>query len=604
MNKKNIGNYIDEIRKNKFFYDAVTLCVILMWFLMMEIAHGSYVYNRMKWNMFILNMFVYISVFFVLYITIKKRWIACLVGSVFFMIFSIINYYVIDYHGTPITYQEIYNIRTALNVVGAYTFSITKRIILIFMIGVIEGIGIWYIRKSKIAEFYTEKRKKESVIQGILLLGIIVSFFLVFIRENEYKEKMTVSWNWNEQYNTCGALPCFIESIVQGMEKVHKPEGYSLEKIEEIKAETTVYTEKEETYPDIILILNETFYDLNQVTDIETDEEYLYNIKELENKITGYAICPGMGGGTNSTEYELLTSNSLQLLGNITPFAKLNMSDANSIVSYLKSIGYNTLGAHPAVGTNYMRNVGYAGLGFDEIYFKENFSKLENYYNRQFPTDQSVYNNVIEWYEQMPNVPKFIYVLTIQNHGEWESNDEKYDLVHVKNNYGSLTACVNEYLTCISMSDTALNSLISYYDTNQKPVVICMVGDHAPYFVKRVADEKYLNSDIELRGRSVPFVIWSNMFNGEQDIGSISMIYLMPLVLQKAGVPLSTYYEYLLNLQQEVPILTSYGKYYDDIGNMYSYEDETTYKEAINDYFILEYNNIYGGKQRVQNIFQ
>ena len=50
----------------------------------------------------------------------------------------------------------------------------------------------------------------------------------------------------------------------------------------------------------------------------------------------------------NSTEYEMLTSNSLILMPSITPFNWLNLYNANSVVSYLKGLGYTTMAAHPS----------------------------------------------------------------------------------------------------------------------------------------------------------------------------------------------------------------------------------------------------------------
>ena len=47
-------------------------------------------------------------------------------------------------------------------------------------------------------------------------------------------------------------------------------------------------------------------------------------------------------------------------------------------------------------------NTGYSGLGFHEIYFVEDFENLENYYERPYPTDASLYGNLVNWYENMP----------------------------------------------------------------------------------------------------------------------------------------------------------------------------------------------------------
>lgn len=112
--------------------------------------------------------------------------------------------------------------------------------------------------------------------------------------------------------------------IISTRNVVNKPEGYSLEKVENINIEENEQQRVNQT-PDVILILNETFYDLKMITDIETDHEYMSGIKSLDNSVHGYAVVPLPGGGTNCSEYEFLTSNSLQLMPGVTPFNVLDL---------------------------------------------------------------------------------------------------------------------------------------------------------------------------------------------------------------------------------------------------------------------------------------
>ena len=103
--------------------------------------------------------------------------------------------------------------------------------------------------------------------------------------------------------------------------------------------------ESAEDYPDIVLILSESFYDFDLVTDLQADTDIMPVTKNLPNSVYGHTISPHVGGGTNSTEYEMLTSNSLILMPSITPFNWLNLYNANSVVSYLKGLGYSTMAA-------------------------------------------------------------------------------------------------------------------------------------------------------------------------------------------------------------------------------------------------------------------
>ena len=103
----------------------------------------------------------------------------------------------------------------------------------------------------------------------------------------------------------------------------------------------------------------------------------------------------------------------------------------------------------------------------------------------------------------------------------------------------------------------------------------------------------------------VPFVIWANYdiqdsakINGK----AISLNYLVPTILKIAKVRLSPYYEYMLNLMDQVPVTTTAALYYDKEGNSYMYENKSKYTEMVNNYFNLEYNNLSDG--RIQRLFE
>ena len=157
--------------------------------------------------------------------------------------------------------------------------------------------------------------------------------------------------------------------------------------------------ESAEDYPDILLILSESFYDFDLVTDLQADTDIMPVTKNLTNAVYGHTISPHVGGGTNSTEYEMLTSNSLILMPSITPFNWLNLYNANSVVSYLKGLGYTTMAAHPYTNSNYRRDSAWLALGFDETHFESDFPTKETYGDRPYQTDSATYRDWEKMYE-------------------------------------------------------------------------------------------------------------------------------------------------------------------------------------------------------------
>lgn len=213
----------------------------------------------------------------------------------------------------------------------------------------------------------------------------------------------------------------------------------------------------------------------------------------------------------------MLTSNSLILMPSITPFNWLNLYNANSVVSYLKGLGYSTMAAHPYTNSNYRRDSAWLAMGFDETHFQDDFTSQEYYGSRPYQTDSATYRDWEKMYEAMPeDKPRFSFLVSIQSHGDYDMNDASLDIVHADTDYGEYDELMNEYLSCIKMTDAAVQELCDYfteqYEKTGRKVIVAMAGDHAPSFVKHVADASFAatNNDLQILERSTPFFIWAN----------------------------------------------------------------------------------------------
>ena len=528
----------------------------------------------------------------------KKIPICFLIVCMIMPVTAIVNYYVIMYRGVPFSISDIANTGTAISVLQGYTFPVTKEIQQIVLIVLCIIIATVFFHKKIKSYIFSWKITAKKMI--ILFFCATAFFYTGYFSDYAIKPKQTLGWSWQESYHQYGYLASTIELFCNSLNPIEMPEQYEETSLNSISSETEITNQN---YPDIILILNESYYDLNLVMDITTDVSYKTCRDSLSNIVEGYVVVPDSGGGTNRSEYELLSSNSLQLASRITPFNVLDLTNANSIVSILRALGYDTSGAHSEPALNYSRGKGYRALGFDRVFFDGDFENLEYYEERWFETDTCLYKNMIQMYNQMePDSPRFFYLLTIQNHGGWDMNAPEFDYVHVKEDFGNYTEQINEFLSCMYLSDLALRDLIAYYETVDRPVIICMVGDHSPIFVNDLVQNDTM--EINMKLHSTPFVIWANYPIEGKNLGYIGMNALVPNLLQIAGVPLSSYYQYILDLQEQVPVLTAYGVYMDQDGAFHRYEEDTEYTEAINRYFNLEYNNIGKYANRIQSLFE
>ncbi len=540
----------------------------------------------------VLNICMIMVLGLIMYLVVNRLWLTMMVSEVIWAVIAMINFFVIQYHGMPFTITELKNFNTALNVLKSYNIEFGKVPVKILLIcGLIVVYSFCERKKEEL-----RKRSIETIALPCVSILICIIYILIgYCAPNPIKPRKTIGWSWEEAYGKYGYITCVIEDLYFKSSAINKPEDYSQENVETVCNRYINGDMERETqnYPDIIFIVNETFYDLHHVAEFETDVDYLKNIKGMDNLISGYAVSPTPYGGTNSSEYELLTSNSLYIMNSgVTPFNAIDLTDAVSIVSYLKSLGYDTLGTHAGPGINYNRIRGYADLGFDIVKFGDKYANLELYHKRWYETDASVYRNLEKWYEEMGDSPRFLYLLTIQNHGNWDFNEPEYDTIHVTQSEFEATDVVNEYLTSISLSNEAFLELTQYFKNVDRSVIICMVGDHCPSFAGEIADADLSSEEKALKLRETPLYIWSNYALTEcDDLGSVGMIYVAPLLLRAANIPLSGYYQYLLELSEQVPIITSYGKYFDTDYNCFSI-GEGPYRELVNEYFQIEYSNI------------
>lgn len=96
----------------------------------------------------------------------------------------------------------------------------------------------------------------------------------------------------------------------------------------------------------------------------------------------------------------------------------------------------------------------------------------------------------------------------------------------------------------------------------------------------------------------IPFVIWANYDIQDETVEKTSLNYLYSILADRLGFPMTGYQKYLLDLSEEIPVLCAQG-YWTADGSFYELKDqESPYYDKINEYNILEYNDILGGSSR------
>ena len=554
-----------------------------------------------------LNVLWFYIVYMILLLIFNRMKWALLVGNVFFYGAAVANYFVMAFRGNPITPADIYALGTAMDVADHYVLSYDKAAIVATV--VLLGLCVF---ASKLETYPVFKWRKRLIV--VLVTAIITAasaFTLTRVDALASKGIKVNFWSQKKGYRENGYILSFLMNIQYTI--VSHPEGYSADKVNKIADQYKVTqggNKKLKQKPNVVVIMNETFSDLNVVNKIKTNKEVMPFINSLsENTIKGHMLVSVFGGGTSNSEYEFLTGNSVSALplnGNAyTQFVKHKVP---SLASQLKQQGYDTLAFHPYKAHGWNRDTVYPLLGFDqfldETSMNPNGEKFRGWYS-----DSEDYNKIIDIFnKKKAGQPLFLFNVTIQNHGGYLIADKNFkEEIKIKDEKATDTA--NRYLSLIHESDRAFEKIINYFKNQKEPTIVVMFGDHQPKLEDSFYELLYgksLNSLSlkELQKKfTVPFIIWANYdIDAKSDVENVSANYLSSLMLQQTNLKMSRYNEFLLNMRNEVPALNANG-YVDKDGKNHELSENNEYTKLITQYQYLQYNSLMDKKNVSKDLF-
>lgn len=638
---------VDE--KHKKLVNTVMFLIMPIFSMqMVECFNGNFVWNfSVKTG--IANYMIYLVFYLICYLITGKYHLTGLIINIFLYVWSLINYFVELFRGTPFVPMDILSVKTGLSVSDGYTYSLSWNIIL----GTIVFLMV-YLFNRRIQNIKPERIKSKVVLRcsaaGYLAVVLLSFFFTDFSTNTGYKPDF---WNQSRGYHNTGSFFNFCLNTKYLV--VGKPSGYDASQTAEYVDETLEdygvdpdsdtstnlltgendYTASGET-PNIIYIMNESFADLGQLGDLETNEDYMPFIHSLtENTVKGYLSMPVFGAGTSNSEFEALTGNSMTFLpAGCNVYQSYIKREIPSLVSTLQTLGYSRTAYHPYYGTGWNRESVYSLMGFEDFISLEDFvsqSTLDTYQQngdveeyeallaqehpgedillRRFVSDAYDYQMVEEMYENRDaSRPFFIFNVTMQNHGGYGVSYRNFEQdIHITNLSGFYPQA-ERYLSLVKESDAAFESLVEYFSNVDEPTMICMFGDHFP----SVEDEFYeemlgssldeLTVEQEQKRYATPFVIWANYDIQEAEVDTISANYLSTLLAQTAGLPMTQYQKYLSVLYQSLPVIDLVG-YIDSDGKYYESGAETPYDDLLHQYNCIEYNALLDKTDRDDSLF-
>ena len=172
------------------------------------------------------------------------------------------------------------------------------------------------------------------------------------------------------------------------------------------------------------------------------------------------------------------------------------------------------------------------------------------------------------------------------------------------------TEAAEKYLTLIRKTDEAFQELIEYFEAQDEKTIVLMFGDHQPseYITNSVLralgeDTATRNDTAEklARGYEVPFLIWANYDIQEKEVQSISANYLAGLLMETAGLEKTDFQKYQEGLMGKYPVITA--NFYQNADGAFNQWSNGGRDEVLNDYAILQYNNLVDKKNRLRDFF-
>lgn len=593
------GNYMLNIHLMEWFP--------LVCFMVVETFLGVS-FMQMKLYKVLFNVLIYMLIMYVFFaITASVRVSVIGVASVS-VLFAVVNIYLVEFRQIPLLASDLTVLETAMNVASDFNFNLNIDVILLicFLIAVI-------LLSMKIKQ--EKATKKQRIVIAVVFLCFFVWMYYFMVGSNQLKKRGIGLNTFRpiKSYRKNGALLTFVRSIKLMI--VEEPEGYSLEVVEDItddyasdNADSTDYME-----PNVIVIMNEAFSDLQSVGNFETNQEVLpfYNSLE-EDTVKGFAYVSVFGGQTANSEFEFLTGDSKAYLPQGgTPYQFYIKDYLPSLTGNLKIDGYQGLLAlHPYNKSGYNRVNVYENMGFSDFITKADFD--DAVLVRNHISDDANYDRIIEEYEKAKaksDEPFYLFNVTMQNHSPYDTDyDNLPDTIQITTPECQDKAA-QRYLNLVHLSDAATKELVEYFEQQDEPTVILMFGDHEPglsnSFYEKIMGKHPddLTDEESMELYKVPFFIWTNYDIEEQYIEKTSLNYLQSLMLDVAGMKLSGYNQYLLDLMKEVPAINASG-YYGTDGSFYKVDNKKSpYYESLQEYQWLEYNHLFDSK-RVDEFFE
>ena len=482
-------------------------------------------------HLFLLNTFIIMCSFLIILLIQRRAFIVLLISTLW-VVCGITNYSLMFLRALPFTARDIFLVYDGLKVAKAY-FSVTD--IILIATGAAAVLFLLVLSFFKLPKCRKPPKYSRQIITVASLVLILV--FITTVGTGDIALASDYE-NINAAYDDCGFAFCFTSSIFDS--GIGKPDDYSQDKMEALKAQLDAIPDSAGKKPNIIYIQLESFFDPSTINGLSYSKNPIPVFTQLKQEFpSGFLCVPALGAGTVNTEFEILTGMSLDYFGvGEYPYDSTFRSQTCESLAYnLKSIGYGAYAIHNHSGTFYSRNIVYANLGFDSFTSLEYMKDIQ--YNETGWAKDAVLEDCIMDTLNASNKSGFIFAVTAQGHGKYPTDfiDSPISVEETEQLEIGDPEALEYYMYQLEETDRFIGSLIERLKSYPEDVVLVLYGDHLPAL--GISPEFHTTRSLY----NTEYIVWNN-FGMKGDDKDLFAYRLSAHVLDMVDIRKGTIFKY------------------------------------------------------------
>ena len=296
--------------------------------------------------------------------------------------------------------------------------------------------------------------------------------------------------------------------------------------------------------PDIVVCLQESTLNPHQFDfDAETIPPFSMFNKQEDTAFVSPLRVHTLGGATWKSEFAFLAGVPSTDFGALASgvFYSVVPHLRTGFIKNLREQGYFCVALSPFTKGNYNAKPAYDHFGFDlmlqpqDLGYPASISK--NLWH--ISSEEMMYYTKLILQKQHPSLenvqqPMFVYVLTMKEHGPYNTNMPNHFNLASKRLGGKAISCLNDYIDRIDSLNEAIEGLNDYLKSRETPYVFGYFGDHQVAFDNQLPPKKgnFANPDYVTQ-----FVVRTNRktdFVQQQDF--LDLAFVGGVLLDVAGL--------------------------------------------------------------------